>query len=169
KLAVPATSPLEALSAMPIEPARVRAHPMMRLQQGLGNQAVQRMVKASLAIAAPQTDLEREADAASEQAIATDPTIRPPISHSVAPSGTDSVDVSALPEAPPIVESVLRSPGAPLEPSTRGAMEESLGYDFGGVRIHTDAEAAASAHAIGAHAYTVGSEVVFGAGRYNPA
>jgi len=37
------------------------------------------------------------------------------------------------------------------------------------VRVHTDAKAEASARMIGASAYTVGSHVVFGAGRYAPA
>lgn len=40
------------------------------------------------------------------------------------------------------------------------------GHDFGRVRIHTDAQAAASARAVGALAYTVGEHIVFGAGQY---
>jgi Domain of unknown function (DUF4157) len=43
------------------------------------------------------------------------------------------------------------------------------GYDFSRVRVHTDARAAESARAIGAQAYTVGNDVVFGAGRFAPA
>jgi hypothetical protein len=42
------------------------------------------------------------------------------------------------------------------------------GYDFSGVRVHTDARAAESARAVNALAYTVGRDVVFGAGRYAP-
>jgi hypothetical protein len=41
-------------------------------------------------------------------------------------------------------------------------------YDFSGVRIHTDRTAAASAAAMQARAYTVGSNIVFGAGEYRP-
>lgn len=41
-------------------------------------------------------------------------------------------------------------------------------YDFSNVRVHTDARAAASARAVNALAYTVGHEVVFGAGQYQP-
>jgi hypothetical protein len=37
-----------------------------------------------------------------------------------------------------------------------------------GVRLHTDDRAAASARALSADAYTVGSDIVFGAGRYAP-
>jgi hypothetical protein len=47
-------------------------------------------------------------------------------------------------------------------------METRFGTDFGSVRVHTNSLAAASAAAIGARAYTLGSEVVFGAGQYAP-
>ena len=40
--------------------------------------------------------------------------------------------------------------------------------DFSGVRVHTDAEAATSARAVGAHAYTVGNHIVFGEGQFAP-
>lgn len=70
--------------------------------------------------------------------------------------------------APRMVGETLRAPGRPLEGSTRAAMEKGFGHDFGRVRVHTDARAAESARAVGALAYTVGREVVFGAGRYEP-
>jgi hypothetical protein len=70
--------------------------------------------------------------------------------------------------APPIVHEVLRSPGRPLDPVTRLGMEARLGHDFGRVRLHDDARAAASARVVGAVAYTVGHHVVFGARRYSP-
>jgi hypothetical protein len=70
--------------------------------------------------------------------------------------------------APPIVESVLASPGRGLETREREFFEPRLGRDLGRVRIHVDAAAAESAAAVGAHAYAVGSHVVFGAGRYRP-
>ena len=41
-------------------------------------------------------------------------------------------------------------------------------HDFGQVRIHTGSTAAESARAIGARAYTVGHDIVFGAGEYAP-
>ncbi len=43
------------------------------------------------------------------------------------------------------------------------------GADFSRVRVHTDDRAAASARAVDAHAYTVGSHIVFDRGRYAPA
>jgi len=70
--------------------------------------------------------------------------------------------------APAIVREVLAAPGQPLDSATRGFMEPRFGQDFSKLRVHTDARAAESAKAIGAHAYTVGSHIVFGAGRYEP-
>jgi hypothetical protein len=70
--------------------------------------------------------------------------------------------------APPIVHEVLASLGQPLNPATRAFMEPRFGYDFTRVRLHTDPLAARSAESVAAQAYTVGSDVVFGAGRYSP-
>jgi hypothetical protein len=47
-------------------------------------------------------------------------------------------------------------------------MEPRFGHDFSRVRVHTDARAAESAEAVHATAYTVGRDVVFGAGQYAP-
>ena len=49
-----------------------------------------------------------------------------------------------------------------------GHTSTRLGYDFSQVRLHTDARAAASAQAVNARAYTVGRDIVFGAGQYAP-
>jgi len=71
-------------------------------------------------------------------------------------------------EAPPLVGEVLRSTGAPLDGGVRGAMESQFDRDFRNVRVHTGSRAAASARAVGASAYTVGRDVVFGDGQYTP-
>jgi hypothetical protein len=70
--------------------------------------------------------------------------------------------------APPIVHEVLRSPGRPLDAGAQKFFETRFGHDFGSVRVHADAKAAESARAVNAHAYTVGSSLVFAAGRYAP-
>ena len=71
--------------------------------------------------------------------------------------------------APPIVDDVLRGGGgAPLDAATRAQMEASFGHDFSGVRVHTGARAASASQAVGAQAFAVGSDVVFGAGQYDP-
>ncbi|PWB58134.1 MAG: hypothetical protein C3F18_03015 [Nitrosomonadales bacterium] len=70
---------------------------------------------------------------------------------------------------PPIVHEVLRSPGQPLDPATRAFMEPRFGHDFSKVRVHTDTKAAESAGAVNALAYTMGQDVMFGAGQYTSA
>jgi hypothetical protein len=66
------------------------------------------------------------------------------------------------------VHDVVGSGGSPLDQGTRADMEARLGQDFGDVRVHTDGRAHDSAVAVGAHAYTVGSDVVFQRDRYDP-
>jgi len=75
---------------------------------------------------------------------------------------------SAVPAMPSIVHDVLRSPGQSLDAATRAYMEPRFGHDFSHVRIHTDDRAARSARAVDALAYTVGRNVVLGAGQYAP-
>jgi hypothetical protein len=70
---------------------------------------------------------------------------------------------------PPIVHEVLRRPGQPLDRQARAFFEPRFNRDFSQVRVHTDARAAESARAVSAHAYTVGSHIVFGSGQYLPA
>ena len=53
----------------------------------------------------------------------------------------------------------------PLGPETRPFMEQRFGHDFSKVRIHSDSEAANSAAALNARAYTLGSNIVFGDSR----
>ncbi len=80
-----------------------------------------------------------------------------------------AINSSPVPAVPPIVHEVLRAPGQPLDTATRAVMEPRFGHDFSGVRVHTGARAAESARAVHALAYTVGRDVVFGAGQYAPA
>ncbi len=67
-----------------------------------------------------------------------------------------------------IVQGVLNSPGRPLSAATRAFMEPRFGHDFSRVRVHDDEQAAKSAQAVNALAYTVGQDVVFGPGQYAP-
>ena len=79
-------------------------------------------------------------------------------------SALDNTETSGVPS---IVHEVLNSPGQPLDRGTRAFMEPRFGHDFSKVRVHTDAKAAESARAVNAQAYTVGSDIVFGTGRYS--
>lgn len=66
------------------------------------------------------------------------------------------------------VRGVLAGAGRPLDSGVRSPMERLLGADLSAVRVHDDAAAAASAHAVQAMAYTSGSHLVFGSGGYQP-
>lgn len=70
--------------------------------------------------------------------------------------------------APEAVHVGLRSPATPLDPHARRFMETRLGADFSQVRVHADAAAAHACGAVGARAYTVGRDLVFGTGQYRP-
>lgn len=79
-----------------------------------------------------------------------------------------AVNNSPTHEVPPVVHEVLRSPGQPLDAQTRAFMKPRFGYEFSGVRVHTDKKASESARKVNALAYTVGRDVVFGEGQYAP-
>jgi hypothetical protein len=66
------------------------------------------------------------------------------------------------------VHDVIGSGGSPMEPTIRADMEGRLGHEFGDVRIHADAAAHDSAKSVNAQAYTVGSDIVFQQGKYEP-
>jgi len=58
----------------------------------------------------------------------------------------------------------IKGGGQPLAESERSFFEPRFGYDFSKVRVHTSAQAAESARAVNARAYTMGQDVMFGAG-----
>jgi hypothetical protein len=70
--------------------------------------------------------------------------------------------------APASVDRALANPGRPLEPALLQDMEQLFGRDFSYVRLHSDAAAASSAEEVGAHAFTVGRDIVFARGQYAP-
>ncbi|MGH2917124.1 MAG: DUF4157 domain-containing protein [Solirubrobacteraceae bacterium] len=65
-----------------------------------------------------------------------------------------------------LAQEVLRSPGEPLGAGTRAYFESRFGHDFSRVRVHADGADAESARTIGARAFTVGTDVVFGSDRH---
>lgn len=62
----------------------------------------------------------------------------------------------------------MKGKGQPLSASERAFFEPRFGKDFSSVRVHTDNRAAHTAHSINASAFTLGRDVVFGAGQYSP-
>jgi hypothetical protein len=84
-------------------------------------------------------------------------------------AGNATVTAALEEQEPSQVKNVVGSGGgSPLDSGTRGFMESRLGADFSDVRVHTDATASESARSVQAHAYTVGSDVVFQSGKYAP-
>jgi hypothetical protein len=118
-------------------------------------------------IGEPDDVHEREAERISEQIV------RMPTPTPTTVAGVSSGSVqrkcaacaeAARPSAAPQIEHALRSPARPLDASTRAFMEPRFGRDFSDVRVHSGSVASASAQAIGARAYTVGSHIVMGPG-----
>jgi hypothetical protein len=62
----------------------------------------------------------------------------------------------------------LSGRGQELSDPVKSYFEPRFGKDFGSVRVHTDSRAAQLARSLNARAFTVGSDVVFGAGEYAP-
>ncbi len=119
-------------------------------------------VQAKLAINRPGDEYEQEADQVADQVIRM-PEFSRRFSLSPMKRGTESKG-----EVSPIVREVLSSPGQSLNADTCALMEQRFGHDFGGVRVHTDEKAAESARAANALAYTLGRDIVFGAGQFAP-
>ncbi len=58
--------------------------------------------------------------------------------------------------------------GQPLSTSVRDLFEPRFGYDFSRVRVHTGAAAAQMAQTLNARALTIGRNIVFRTGQYDP-
>jgi hypothetical protein len=67
-----------------------------------------------------------------------------------------------------LIQRATDAGGHPLDAATRAHLEPQFGHDFSQVRIHADEPADEAARALNAQAFTVGQDVVFGAGRYQP-
>lgn len=81
--------------------------------------------------------------------------------------GNAGVGAAVEDDRSPVLD-VVSTGGRPLEEPVRHDMESRLGHDFGDVRIHDDGAAHSSAQSVAAHAYTVGSHVVFQRDAYDP-
>ena len=101
--------------------------------------------------------------------------------HSQHPNGTRTLSTTLgvrsrprLPHSEPT--SLQRRPATPsvaatgslLSAGSRSTLEPLLGSDLRHIRIHDDPDAARSASALGARAYTVGQHIYFGSGQYAP-
>ncbi|HEX2093051.1 MAG TPA: DUF4157 domain-containing protein, partial [Longimicrobiaceae bacterium] len=122
-----------------------------------GNQAVQRMLRPGSApaiSAVPAAALQRCGCGGGAAPLA-DPLLQ---RQAAGPAPAAGAPASTLPD----------DAGRPLDPATRTLMEERFGRDLRDVRIHTGPEADAAARGLNARAFTVGRDIVFGAGEYDP-
>lgn len=148
-----------------------RSHSGECLRSRLGNQTLQALCangffQSRLTVGRPDDPTEREARHVAQQVVGptvtdVDPiTARPRRRHSndgLAPLPSDRVAS---------IDSITG--GEPMETPTRSYFEHRFGHDFGDVRVHTDPTAAMAATALDADAVTVGTDIVFAGGKYNP-
>lgn len=120
-----------------------------------------------LSISASNDPLEQEADRVAEQVLAAPAN---PVVSGATPSIQRYTGQSneGADTAPASVDRVLASSGRPLEPALRQDMEQRFGHDFSRVRVHSGDAAEQSARDVNANAYTVGHNIVFGAGQFAP-
>ena len=166
-----------------------RAIPCAGVQQNAGNLAVQRLFKsgslqAKLSISRPDDPYEREADRVADTITSTSQPVLARKCASCESTGSSCASCAAEPEE--TIQRKSESPagpagasnaansmhgldaGEPLHRETRAMMEPRFGSDLSQVRVHADARAADSARSVNALAYTVGRDIVFGAGQYAP-
>ncbi len=119
------------------------SHPLLQLQRSIGNQAVLRLLRAR----ADRLEAQEHSRLQTKH---------------VGPSDAGPI------AAPPIVNEVLASTGQPLDASTRAFFEPRFGHDFSKVQVHSGPIAEQSTRDVNSKAYTVGNDIVFGAGAFNP-
>jgi hypothetical protein len=152
----------------------------------LAPRSLTRAIQPKLVVGRADDPLEREADRIADQvmriphpepAISTEPLRitrkcdaceEEEMTQTLRPKETAAHRASVEREAPAIVHEVLRSPGHPLDKPTRDFFEPRFGRDFSRIRLRTDERASLSASAVRSRAYTVGSDVVFGAAEWSP-
>lgn len=159
-------------------------HSLLSLHRSIGNRAFGHVLQAKLAISSPGDVYEQEADRVAEHVMRMpDPTIQrkcaacgtkgEPCQRCQAEQGQIiqrkvGAPFNSIPSADSVSSISHLAPGRPLAPSTRAFFEPRFGADFGRVRIHTDPKATESAQAVNALAYTLGNNVVFNAGQFQP-
>lgn len=170
--------------------ASAASHPILRLQQQAGNQAVQMLlrrgfIQAKLMVSSPASPEEQEADRVADHVMRarggypasspcscqdgqqceacaqTGPAIQRHVESGRA-AQESAVEGTSLP-------AMLRPEGGQLlDSATRAFFEPRFARDFGDVRVHTAGQAAKSAQAIDAAAYTFGQHIVFNQNQYQP-
>jgi hypothetical protein len=110
-----------------------------------------------VAVGPPGDAFEREADRIAA-AVVSGSRVSSRERVSPAPRGAAAASEGPVPEGS----------GRPLDPGVRAFMEPRFGHDFSHVRVHTGPAAGESARSYDALAFTLGRDIVFGAGQYAP-
>jgi hypothetical protein len=71
------------------------------------------------------------------------------------------------PDDPQAIREQLGS-GQPLDSHAKTRLQSAFGADFSNVRVHTDATAQQLSDSLNAHAFTIGTDIAFGPGEYQP-
>ncbi len=182
----PASEPLRE-GATPKPGASHAGQALLQLQRTRGNRYVQGVVNAArevnrpapapiiqtkLVLGAPDDKYEREADhvaqqVAGQQDIEGDVQV-PTIQRLSAVPGNADSGASAVDTGMQQTIQSARGSGQPLPETVRGSMEQALGADFGGVRLHTDERSNTLSQSLQAHAFTTGHDIFFRRGSYDP-
>ncbi len=121
-------------------------------------------IQAKLKIDQPGDKYEQEADRVADLVMRShEPTIHP--KHQITPLVQRQAESSGVARG----DLGLKGTGQPLPAATRDHFEAHFGQNFGAVRVHSDASGADAARKLNARAFTLGRQVVFGAGEYTPA
>jgi len=132
------------------------------------------IIQSTLTVNAPGDAYEQEADAVASRVMSAANSDTTAISN-FTPPNISRIQASGLAnggfEAPAEVEARIQrmqGGGQALPDSEVNFFAQRMGYDFSGVRIHTDANAVQASRDIQAKAFTVGNNIAFDAGAYQP-
>ena len=161
----------------PAEPAPEHAAPsggLLGMQRAVGNAAVLTALGAQpkLSVGAVGDPYEQEADRIARQIVgrltADTPTADPVAVTRRSPSAGGGAEGGAVDGDVEQAIARSRSGGRPLDPGTLGRMEGAFGADFTGVKVHVDGEADRLNRSLSARAFTLGSDIWFRGGEYQP-
>jgi hypothetical protein len=143
-----------------------------RLHREGGNQAVKRLherdeLQAKLEVSEPSGPAEREAKRVAARIVDGDGSESVDTTASSSGIGTSAVSSGLSRRIERTIRS-LQGGGKPLEASTRSEFESRFGRDFSDVRVHMGPRADKAARSIDAEAFTLGTDVVFRDGAYDP-
>ncbi len=144
---------------------------------GFGNQTGgASLIQASLRVNAPDDAFEQEADSVADMVMRSpatsdnlDTTPTDPIAAlHVQRTADEGAGLSASPAVEANIAQMQSGGGSPIPAADRSFFEQRMGHDFSQIRIHTDSRAVETSQSLNARAFTVGTDIAFDAGEYQP-